>query len=457
MMLMSSSERAATLDLRALLASIRSIVGEDGVREEGLAAYLLDGKAPGAAAFPRTAEELAALLVAANEAGAAVIPWGSGAHMGLGNIPQAYDLALSTQRLDRVLEYEPADLTVTVEAGIPLSKLQARLSEHGQFLPLDPPGSTETTVGGVLAANASGPSRHAHGTARDLLLGCRVVHPDGTLSRGGGRVVKNVAGYDMPKLYVGSLGTLGVIVEATFRAAPLPVVQETLVAVFPAGAPAAEAGSAAADLGLSLQALELMDPAFTAALLDGLGLSLPEGVWGLAAWAAGSDSAVRRSMRELETLCRGATAQTRLQGGPSESLWERLRGLMQPEAAELATKASILSSDVPRLMDSLKDLAQRSAIPIASVAHLAVGVVHSRWRLAEGPSGLEGGARVASQTEAAARDLDGSLVVEQAPPALKEHIDVWGSPRVDFELIRRIKEQFDPCGTLSPGRFVGRL
>jgi len=445
------------LDLGVLLASIRSIVGEDGAWEEDLAAYLVDGKAPGAAVFPRTAEELAAVLAAAGEAGAAVIPWGSGAHIGSGNIPRAYDLALSTARLDRVLEHEPADLTVTVEAGIPLSKLQARLAEHGQFLPLDPPGSPDATVGGVLAANVSGPSRHAHGTARDLLLGCRVAHPDGTLSRGGSRVVKNVAGYDMPKLYVGSLGTLGVIVEATFRAAPLPAVQATLVAVFPAGAPAAEAGSAAADLGLSLQALELMDPAFTAALLDGLGLSLPEGAWGLAAWTAGSESAVRRSMRELEALCRGATAQSRLQGDSSESLWERLRGLMQPEAAELATKASVLSSDVPRLMDSLRDLAQGSAIPISSVAHLGVGVVYSRWRPAEGPSGVEAGIRVHSQAEAAARDLGGSLVVEQAPPALKEHIDVWGSPRVDFELIRRIKEQFDPRGTLSPGRFVGRL
>lgn len=456
-MLMSSSRPPATLDLHALVASIRSVVGEDGVREEGLTAHVVDGKTPGAVAFPRTAEELADVLAAADEAGAAVIPWGSGAHMGPGNIPRSYDLALSTAHLNGVLEYEPADLTVTVETGIPLPKLQAHLAEQGQFLPLDPPGSLEATVGGVLAANASGPSRHAHGTARDLLLGCRVAHPDGTLSRGGGRVVKNVAGYDMTKLYVGSLGTLGVIVEATFRAAPLPPVQETLVAAFPAGAPAAEAAAAAADLGLSLQALELTDPAFTAALSDELRLSLPEDTWGLAVWAAGSESAVRRSMREMETLCRGATTHSLLREDASESFWERLRSLTQPEATELATKASVLPSDVPRLMSSLRDLAQPSAIPIASVAHLGVGIVHSRWRLAEGPSGLEGGVRAASQAGVAARDLGGSLVVEQAPPALKEHIDVWGSPRGDFELIRGIKAQFDPRGTLSPGRFVGKL
>ena len=456
-MIMSSNDPAITLDLRALLASIRSIIGEDGAREEDLAAYLVDGKAPGAAVFPRTAEELAAVLAAADESGAAVIPWGSGAHIGSGNIPRAYDLALSTAHLNKVLEQEPADLTVTVEPGIALSKLQARLAEHGQFLPLDPPGSPEATVGGMLATNGSGPSRHAYGTARDLLLGCRVAHPDGVLSRGGGRVVKNVAGYDMPKLYVGSLGTLGVIVEVTFRVAPLPAAQETLVAAFPAGAAAAEAGSAAADLGLSLRALELMDPSFTAALLDGLDLSFPEGAWGLAAWAAGSESAVRRSMHELEAVCARATTQSRLQGDASESLWGRLRGLMQPEAVELATKASVLSSDVPRLMDSLRDLAQGSAIPISSVAHLGVGVVYSRWRLAEAPSGAEGGARIASQADAAARELGGSLVVEQAPPALKEHIDIWGSPRADFELVRCIKEQFDPRGTLSPGRFLGRL
>jgi glycolate oxidase FAD binding subunit len=134
--------------------------------------------------------------------------------MPLGNIPARYDIALRTTKLDRVIEYEPADMTVAVEAGMTMGQLQSLLAGRGQFLPIDAPA--DATVGGVLAAGVSGPSRHAYGLPRDWLIGCRIVLADGTIVKGGGRVVKNVAGYDIQKLVAGSLGTLGVIAEATF-------------------------------------------------------------------------------------------------------------------------------------------------------------------------------------------------------------------------------------------------
>lgn len=455
---MSSSLPTTALDFPALLASIRPIVGEDGIQEDNLSGYVLDGRTPRAAVSPRTPEEVAAVLAAAGETGAAVIPWGGGSHVALGNAPRAYDLALRTSRLDRVLEHEPADLTVTVETGMPLTALQARLAEHGQFLPLDPPGSAESTIGGVLAANASGPLRHAYGTARDLLLGCRVAHVDGTISRGGGRVVKNVAGYDMPKLYIGSLGTLGVLVEASFRVSPLPAAQETYLAAFPSAERAAEVAFAAFDRGLALCATELVDPPFASRLAEAQGLAWREGEWGLLVWAAGGRSGVERSLGELETLCgAGARAQKRFAAGESESLWRELRNLLRPEQGEIATRASVLPSDAPRLMESFREAASGAGLSISSAAHLSAGLVHSRWHTPEGAVSAEMGGESIAQAEAIVQELGGCFGVEEAPVPIKERIDVWGPRRGDFELMRRLKEQFDPRGTLSPGRFLGRL
>src|ERR687883_1494657 len=146
--------------------------------------------------------------------------------------PRRLDQIIETTGLNRVVEYEPADLTVTVEAGMRFAELQQRLAEEGQFLALDPPAAEGATIGGVIATNASGPLRFAYGTARDLVIGTRVANPDGTLTRAGGRVVKNVAGYDLTKLYIGSLGTLGVIVELSFKLAPIPPVLSTVVGSF---------------------------------------------------------------------------------------------------------------------------------------------------------------------------------------------------------------------------------
>src|SRR5262245_55087975 len=168
------------------------------------------------------ADELAGALREAAERDQPVVPWGAGTLQHLGAAPPPGALTLHTGALDRIVEYNPADLTITVEAGVPLGAIQEALRPHGQWLPWDPPASTEATVGGLLAAGASGPLRLGYGTPRDWVLGMRVALGDGRLVKSGGKVVKNVAGYDAHKLHIGALGTLGVIVAATFKVAPLP-------------------------------------------------------------------------------------------------------------------------------------------------------------------------------------------------------------------------------------------
>ncbi|MCH7837967.1 MAG: FAD-binding protein, partial [Chloroflexi bacterium] len=327
------------------------------------------------------------------------------------------------------------DLVVTVEAGITLGRLQALLAEHGQFLPIEAPD--DATAGGVLAAGVSGPSRHAYGLPRDWLLGCRIAHADGSVSKGGGRVVKNVAGYDMPKLAVGSLGTLGVIVEATFKVAPLPATQETLLVTFPSLDAAAEAIFAADDRGLALRAFALQPE--------------PHGNALAACWLAGPGAAVERTARELAEITGGAESR-RLEGAESERWWAQVEQTVAPAENGVGLRASLPPSAVASFMQGLEALGRGDAATVTSLSYPTTGLVLAR--LGEAP--IE---RLADLIEAArksATEAGGSLVVTTAPVAVKERIDVWGDTDA-LSLTRRLKQEFDPRGTLNPGRFIGGL
>jgi glycolate oxidase FAD binding subunit len=385
----------------------------------------VDGLVPSSVVTPGSVDELAAALAAANEQGAAVIPWGAGRHMALGNVPVRYDIALRTAKLDRVLEYEPADLTLTVEAGITMGKVQALLAERGQFLPIDAPANA--TAGGVLASGASGPSRHAYGLPRDWLIGCRLALADGTLIKCGGRVVKNVAGYDMQKLAVGALGTLGVIVEATFKVAPSASGGETLQATFPSLDAAAEVVRAADERGLALRAVALRQ-----VQADTLA----------AFWLAGPGAAVERTARELAELCRAAKTE-RLQGEASERSWAQL-GEFEVTRVGVALRVSLLPSDVSSFCDRMSDR-------VADVvAYPTTGLVLVRLASA----GIEVLVGFVSDARRQAAERGGSLVVTGAPVDLKQRIDVWGDAGSALPLMRRLKEQFDPRGTLNSGRYL---
>lgn len=446
---MSPVETSALLDsLASCLPADRLLSGEQVER------YEVDGLRPVAVALPESVDEVSAVLAAASRHRAGVVPWGGGTAMPLGNLPRAYDLGLVTRRLDRVLEYEPADLTLTVQAGITMAALAEELKRHGQFLPLDAP--EDATLGGVLATGAFGPRRHAYGPARDWVLGVRVVHADGRVTKAGGRVVKNVAGYDMTKLYLGSLGTLGVIVEASLRVTPVPAVEETWAAVCPASTEAARLALDIASRGLRLGALTVAGPLgpngpLAAAGLDSRG-------YAVLAQAAGTRAAVERSLRELDALAldhRAGEGGTRL--GAAGEVWEALRALGRPALEDnvLLIRAALPPSRVLPWLERTAALAAKTALAPALAAHVGAGCVFVRWQ-APGLGGERGRGLLAALSESAVT-LGGAAVAEGCAVELKRHVDVWGRPRADFALMRRLKEQFDPHGTLNPGRFLGRL
>jgi glycolate oxidase FAD binding subunit len=353
---------------------------------------------------PATAEELARRLQQAAEAGTAVTPVGGGRASGMGDVTQRRGVALHTSRLDRVIEHSQADMVVTVEAGITLEALQAQLAKAGQFLPLDPFNSPGHTIGGLLATAWSGPLRLRFGSARDFLIGIRVALPDGKLASGGGRVVKNVSGYDMMKLHYGALGSLGVIVAASFKVFPKPLHDLTLEAAHPSFDEAWTEAERVLSLPLAPSALELFS--------DGRML----------ARFSGSPDAVKRTAAE----CGWATA--------DESVWSD----HSRRAPERWARIAVPRVELKRILKSLPHGEGWWASPGVGIAHWAVDAT----------------ANAVLDMRAKVEAAGGTLVMLSAPPDFMQQVGAWGTPPTTLEIMRRLKDAFDPKGILNPGRFV---
>ncbi|MCS6927090.1 MAG: FAD-binding oxidoreductase [Candidatus Binatia bacterium] len=411
--------------------------------------FAIDGREPQWVVFPETVDQVTGVLRQAHGQRLAVAPVGSGAFLHLGGVPRRYQLALSLQKLTRLVDYQPTDMTVTVEAGMTLERLQERLAEQGQWLPLDPPLPQRVTLGGIIAANLSGPARLSQGTIRDLLLGLRVVQADGTVVKGGGRVVKNVAGYDLPKLYCGSLGTLGVIVEATCKVRPRPPVQTVLSLTYPAP-------TAAMELVLRILASELQP--FSLVLTNFHPLADYPGDTGsypLFVSFAGIPEEVSYQRHRLQELALQQPLQE-WEGEVASLLRDALRDFPVTGNAALRCKLSILPAQVGNFYQECVEEAAVRSLPVQLLAHAGNGIVYVRVFGAEGiPE-----ASLLSWVDwlrIAARRRAGYLVVESLAPHLKERIDVWGAVGSAFPVMKKLKETLDPDGILNPGRFIGGM
>jgi glycolate oxidase FAD binding subunit len=422
---------------------------------------------------PVSAEDLADALRDASAVDRPVVPWGAGTLQRLGAAPPPGALALHTTALDRLLEYNPSDLTVTVDAGITLDALQAALTRHGQWLPWNPPSPGEATIGGLLAAGASGPLRLGYGSPRDWALGMRVALADGRLVKSGGKVVKNVAGYEAHKLHIGALGTLGVIVEVTLKVFPMP---ERVGALLIACATRADA------LGLAerLHARPLAPIALT--LIAGGAIDLfaeyAPGARSQSFLAARFDGAPATVERQLRTA-RGAAESLGalvfdLSDEQERAVW---RGLAAFAALAPMNDASALPahthgsgvgrdgglllrvgarpSALPALLDALERHAPVGAIP-QIIGWGGVGLAWARWPLPDSADGAEVARAVAGLRAALAAE-DGYVVIEDAPDDLRPGLDLWGAPPATLPLMRALKAQWDPRGILNPGRYVGGL
>jgi len=412
------------------------------------AAHAVDGVAPRFVAAPTTVTGVSRVLAVASAHRLAVVPAAGGARLGWGAPPRRLDVVLSLVRLDRILAHEPADLTLSVECGATLEALDAVLRPFRQFVALDPARLPASTIGGLIATGAAGPYRARYGTMRDLLLGLTVVRADGTVVKGGGRVVKNVTGYDIPKLHVGALGTLGVVVEAHLRLHPRPAEERSWVFGFESAEAAIEAALEVRDTPVLLSRCQLL----SSGALRGLGESAPPGAV-LAVTVASVPAAVHAQGAQVAEIC-GRAGSPAIEVPEADAWWRGVADVTWPEDPEtsLSMRIGTRPTDVVKALRAV-EAACPTGRGLRATADLANGLLHATLAPVE--------ARRVGDVLARARDalaaLGGTCVVEHAPPGAKPGLDVWGDVGPAIEPMRRLKLELDPAGVLNPGRYVGGI
>lgn len=445
-------------DEDAFFKRIAETIGAENVASTPEAEpYAIDGVLPRVVAAAADADQVAALLRIADESDTKVIPWGGGVSQDLGNAPERMDLVLRTTRLNRLIAHEPADMTCVAEAGIRLGDLQAALGKAGQFLPLDPPDADRATLGGVLSAGVSGPMRLAYGWPRDVVIGTKLALVSGQQIRAGGRVVKNVAGFDLNKLYVGALGTLGVLVEIALKVLPLPEHRASIAGVFATLDSAAQAVRAVLRTDLAPCALELISPRAAVKLAP----LLPSGGFVVCVRAEGVSEAVAYQMDHLKDLLHkeGASDAALLNVPQEPAAWDAVRQFRRASETARNTvrcKVSVPINSVREVFESADALRGSHEVTGDLIAHAGSGTVLCHLDL-ESPDHVERAVAATSELRQRALELDGNLVVEAAPSHFKARLDVWGKWGPDLRLMRALKAQYDPKRTLNPGRFVGGI
>ncbi|HWQ34412.1 MAG TPA: FAD-binding oxidoreductase [Blastocatellia bacterium] len=399
-------------------------------------------------ALPHSIEELSEMLRFAASERMCVIPAGAGTWLEMGNRPVRAHLVISTAQMKRVLEYEPADLTATLEAGCALAEFNARAAEHNQRIPLDPFGHTQSTIGAIVATASHGPLRCAFGTPRDWVVGMRVAHIDGRITKAGGKVVKNVAGYDLCKLYTGSFGTLGIIGEISFKLRALPATERTM---FFFGQDAARLCALAARLmnsDVQPAAMELFSLKF-----DGLRLEYGEGRFTLALRFISEPETIDAQIVEASRLGR-EFRQTVLSDDEARDFW---RDYYEDESAEdwdIILRVSVLPSDTAMMIAEIGSTIPQAALRV----HAGNGIIRvqakshtlAEFKKRQRPLRL---AELRQHTHL----RGGQMIILRLPPELKNQLDAWGDPGQTAPLMQALKKKFDPQSLLNPGRFVAGI
>lgn len=441
----------------ALAQQFEQIVGKEHItdKEDLVARYQVAGVRPSAVVAPGSPDEVTAVINLGAQADLVIVPWGGGTMIERGFAPVRYDLALSLSRLREVVDFDVANLTVTAQAGLTLAELQGQLRQAHQFLPLNPPLPTQATIGGVVAANASGPGRFRYGAARDLVLGMRVALANGQVIHLGGKTVKNVAGYDLSKVFIGSYGTLGVITEVTFRLLPCPQARRALKATFEGMDMALNWAAQVMDSELLPACLTVMNPLATQ---WAFGNDAVAADYTLIVGLDGSAETVERQVRQMSASLRsvGACSVTLLEGAARDSALDSVRDFVPSALSDVratAFTANIPLSATTQFASEVEEASVRLGLKLGCVVAADTGTVIC---LAEGAD-EDRLAEVYGQSVVTAAQLGGHCVLDRAAPELRRRVAVWGEPRDDWKLAKVLKGQFDPGGLFNRGRFVGGI
>ena len=427
-----------------------SALGEDAVAVDANGAPALGVAEAVVRVTPANVEQVCDALRVAVENDIVVVPTGSGGSLALGNLPYDDIVLLSTAKLDQTIDYEPRDLTAIWQAGKSLVAVQEETGAEGQVLALDPPNPS-ATIGGLVATNGSGPLRHVYGTPRDLCLGTRVALSDGSIIKCGGRVVKNVAGYDTTRLYVGSMGTLGAVVDASFRLHPAPDSTSVVIGVAGDWIAVGELASRVVAAPVEPRFVELLDLADPLWAAEGTAEFAPAGVVG---FGGSAEQAKYQTDYVRKTLDSGGATEVRAED--SDDVWRSMFAEALRDAAEqgkaVVRITGIITAVLPA-MRAVSNLADTRGVDVQWLCHYTSGVVYAILSCPS-PSTI---ADVLGRVRRETAKVGSSAVIESAPVDVRRQVDVWGPPDAPLELMRQLKRRLDPTGTLNRGRFIRGL
>ncbi|QLE57068.1 FAD-binding oxidoreductase [Nostoc sp. TCL26-01] len=422
--------------MTAIASTLASIVGQEniGYLEKNLELFqvIASGKPPSCIVYPQTPAQLAAVIATANQNNWRVLSCGSRSKITWGGLTKDIDVVVSTERINQLIAHAIGDLTVTVEAGMKFSHLQQILADARQFLALDPSTPESATIGGIVATADTNSLRQRYGSVRDQVLGISFVRADGEIAKAGGRVVKNVAGYDLMKLFTGSYGTLGIITQVTFRVYPLQEASGTVVLTGAAELISQVANTLRGSALTPTQA-DLISPQ----LVSNLGLG--QGVGLIARFQSISESVKEQSQRLREWGEKLGLTVAIFADTDESHLWQRLSKQIHSPATE-----SVITCKVGILPTAAVEILQQ----------VGVGLIHLSSGL--GVLQVEDEKQV-ERSRSHCQSHKGFLTILQAPLAVKQQIDVWGYTGNALPLMRQIKQQFDSKNILNPGRFISGI
>jgi glycolate oxidase FAD binding subunit len=457
----------STATAQSVDRELAAIVGEQNVGAQKLnhGQLEINGVAPGAVVSPGSADEIGAILQLANNRGLMVAPAGGFTQQDIGNVPQRIDILLRTDRMNTIAHYDPGDLTIGINAGMPFAQALARLEEHQQWLPLDAANLETATAGGLLATAASGPLKHAFGGLRDFCIGIQFVTADGKVAKGGGRVVKNVAGYDLMKLMIGSYGSLAVITGANFKVFPKPRQTRTFVCGFALLEDALKFRGQVLRSPLQPLCLEIISPGAQEYLCDrapardadhyapAQPVTAPSHEWQIVLRAAGSDNVLARYRREL-----GAAVTRELEDQGEKQFWRWVshfeHAVLDRHRNAMVIYTHLALNDVGPAIQALERAALEHNFIPAVLGRAATGNLVAVFipLPVDPPPAMQ-----FANCAAAFRALlppGSSGEVARCPKEAKAYLDVWGPTPTDLALMKAVKQAIDPNNILNRGRFI---
>ena len=439
---MSTAPRPATI-----ARELENICGAANVRsdEPSLKARAIDGVVPQGIVAPATPDEVAAVLKFAAARELVVVPVGGFSRQHIGRAPARVDIVVELTRMNAIQYYEPGDLTIGVQAGAKLADVLMHIESHGQMLPLDPASAARTSIGGTVATCASGPLRHGYGTVRDFCLGVQFATAEGKVAKAGGRVVKNVAGYDVTKLMVGSYGTLAVITSANFRVYPRPQQTRTFAGQFDSTEDALRARNAVVlKSALTPLAFDVLSPEASQLLMP----QVARHAWTLLLRAGGSDNVLGRYRHDLGTMVTWES-----EGDAEARLWTTVadfpNSCFERDPNAMVVRVAVPQQELARVVEAAIETADANGFNTVWAGR-AITPIHIAFTPTNGGRNYQ--AVLATLRKAVGND--GSAVVTHCPTDVKRAINVWGATAADLNAMQTVKRTLDPGDILNRGRFL---